>query len=236
MSAAPPEAGPMVLLVDDEPSLVQALDINLRARGYRTVTARDGRGALEAMTERHIDLVVLDLGLPDRDGLEVLTGIRGWSRVPVIVLSARHTSDDKVEALDAGADDYMAKPFELGELLARIRAALRRGSSEPEAPVVRTGRLEIDLGASTVRRDGEEVRLTPTEWRILEVLARSADRMVGQSTLLTQVWGPGYETETQYLRTYLATLRRKLEDEPSHPVHLITEPGLGHRLVTRRLG
>lgn len=176
---------------------------------------------------------MLDLGLPDRDGLEVLAGIRGWSRVPVIVLSARHTSDDKVEALDAGADDYVTKPFELGELLARVRAALRRGSSEPEAPVVRAGRLEIDLGASTVRRDGEEVRLTPTEWRILEVLARSADRLVGQTTLLTQVWGPGYETETQYLRTYLATLRRKLEDEPSHPVHLVTEPGLGHRLVTR---
>lgn len=221
-----------VLVVDDEPTLAQALAINLRARGYTCVTASNGSGALEAMTERHIDLVVLDLGLPDRDGLEVLAGIRGWSSVPVIVLSARHTSDDKVEALDAGADDFVTKPFELNELLARIRSALRRAAKGAESPSVTSGEVVIDLAASVVRRQGVEVRLTPTEWRIVEVLARSADRLVTQSSLLTQVWGPGYEGETHYLRTYIATLRRKLEQQPSHPEILITEPGLGYRLVT----
>ncbi|GAB3622496.1 response regulator [Mariniluteicoccus endophyticus] len=231
------ENRPTVLVVDDEPSLVRALEINLRARGFDTVSASHAQGALLASSERHVDLVILDLGLPDRDGLDVLAGIRGWSSVPIIVLSARHTSDDKVEALDAGADDYITKPFEINELMARIRAALRRGEpTSAEQPVVDAGPLRIDLAATRVTREGEEVRLTPTEWRILHLLARTPDVLVPQAKLLTEVWGPGYERETQYLRVYLATLRRKLERDPSHPAHLITEPGLGYRLSTRTDG
>lgn len=228
---------PTVLVVDDEPSLVRALEINLRARGFEAVTASDARGALLATGARHIDLVILDLGLPDHDGLDVIAGIRGWSSVPIIVLSARHTSDDKVEALDAGADDYVTKPFEINELMARVRAALRRTETAEEAqPVVVAGDLEIDLAATRVTRAGHEVRLTPTEWRIVQLLARNADVLVSRTRILTEVWGPGYERETQYLRVYLATLRRKLENDPSRPRHLLTEPGLGYRLSTRGEG
>lgn len=221
-----------VLIVDDEPTLVRALDINLRARGFATVTASSARGAILATSTRAIDLVLLDLGLPDGDGLRVIEGIRGWSGVPIIVLSARHTSDDKVEALDLGADDYVTKPFEMNELLARIRATLRRAAASEDDPVVVAGEAEIDLAAHQVSRAGAVVKLTPTEYRILELLARRANTLVTQQTLLSEVWGPGYNTQTQYLRVYVAALRRKLEPDPAHPRHLLTEPGMGYRLVT----
>ena len=220
------------LVVDDEPALVKALSINLRARHWEVITAADGAGALEAAAKRRIDVVVLDLGLPDLDGIEVIEGIRGWSKVPIIVLSARHDSDEKVAALDAGADDYVTKPFGMDELLARLRAMVRRAlpaDDSDDSPLVEAGSLIIDLARKKVSRDGDDVRLTPTEWHLLEVLVRNRGRLVSPQQLLGEVWGPGYRTETNYLRVYSAQLRRKLEDDPSHPRHLITEPGMGYR-------
>ncbi|MEV6978714.1 response regulator [Kitasatospora sp. NPDC093806] len=220
-----------VLVVDDEPQIVRALVINLKARKYEVDAAHDGASALELAAARHPDVVVLDLGLPDMDGVEVIKGLRGWTRVPIIVLSARHASDEKVEALDAGADDYVTKPFGMDELLARMRAAVRR--AEPVAgeddSLVATESFTVDLAAKKVNRDGMDVRLTPTEWHLLEVLVRNAGRLVSQTQLLQEVWGPAYRTETNYLRVYLAQLRRKLERDPSHPRHFITEPGMGYR-------
>jgi two-component system KDP operon response regulator KdpE len=218
-----------VLVVDDEPQIVRALRINLRARGYEVDAAPDGRTALELAARRHPDVVVLDLGLPDMDGVEVIRGLRGWLSVPIIVLSARHASDEKVESLDAGADDYVTKPFGMDELLARLRAAVRRAAPAAEAAVVETPAFTVDLAAKKVQREGVDVRLTPTEWHVLEVLVRNAGRLVSQQQLLREVWGPAYEHETNYLRVYLAQLRRKLEPDPSHPLHLITEPGMGYR-------
>jgi two-component system KDP operon response regulator KdpE len=215
--------------VDDEPQIVRALRINLRARGYEVDAAPDGRTALELAARRHPDVVVLDLGLPDMDGVEVIRGLRGWLSVPIIVLSARHASGEKVESLDAGADDYVTKPFGMDELLARLRAAVRRAVPAAEAAVVETPAFTVDLAAKRVRRDGADVRLTPTEWHVLEVLVRNAGRLVSQQQLLREVWGPAYEHETNYLRVYLAQLRRKLEPDPSHPRYLITEPGMGYR-------
>jgi two-component system KDP operon response regulator KdpE len=223
--------GPTVLIVDDEPALAKALSINLRARHWDVITASNGVAALEAAAKRPIDLAIIDLGLPDMDGIEVIEGIRGWSRVPIIVLSARHDSDEKVAALDAGADDYVTKPFGMDELLARLRANLRRSKPTDEAsePVVTAGSLEIDLAARRVVRDGRAIRLTPTEWHFLEVLVRNRGRLVSHQQLLTEVWGPGYRTETNYLRVYSAQLRRKLEDDPAHPKFIVTEPGMGYR-------
>ncbi len=220
-----------VLVVDDEPQILRALRINLSARGYEVTTAVDGASALRAAAERQPEVVVLDLGLPDMDGTEVLAGIRGWSKVPVIVLSARTDSSDKVDALDAGADDYVTKPFGMDELLARLRAAVRRGAAatESDQPVVETSSFTVDLAAKTVVRDGAEVHLTPTEWGMLEVLVRHRGKLVGQKALLQEVWGPAYATETHYLRVYLAQLRRKLEPEPARPRHLLTEAGMGYR-------
>jgi two-component system KDP operon response regulator KdpE len=220
-----------ILLVDDEPQLLRALSINLRARGYDVVTATDGGTALEAAAKTIPDLVVLDLGLPDLDGVEVVRGLRGWSQMPILVLSARDTQPDKVAALDAGADDYVTKPFGMDELLARVRAALRRSTTSDNGPVVTTADFVVDLAAKTVTRDGAEVRLTPTEWHILEVLIRNSEKLVGQRQLLQEVWGPAYGTETNYLRVYLAQLRRKLEPDPAHPRYLQTEPGLGYRFT-----
>ncbi|GAA3023807.1 MULTISPECIES: response regulator [Streptomycetaceae] len=220
-----------VLVVDDEPQIVRALVINLKARKYEVDAAHDGASALELAAARHPDVVVLDLGLPDMDGVEVIRGLRGWTRVPIIVLSARHASDEKVEALDAGADDYVTKPFGMDELLARMRAAVRRAepvAGEADSLVV-TESFTVDLAAKKVNRDGADVRLTPTEWHLLEVLVRNAGRLVSQTQLLQEVWGPAYRTETNYLRVYLAQLRRKLERDPSHPRHFITEPGMGYR-------
>ncbi|WP_033294781.1 response regulator [Amycolatopsis jejuensis] len=221
-----------VLVVDDEPQIVRALRINLNARGYKVITAHDGTAALKAVAETKPDVVVLDLGLPDLDGTEVIAGLRGWTTVPIIVLSARGDSADKVQALDAGADDYVTKPFGMDELLARLRAAVRRsavaGADGAEA-VVDAGSFTIDLAAKKVQRDGREVHLTKTEWGVLELLVRNRGRLVAQKQLLHEVWGPSYETESHYLRVYLAQLRRKLEPEPSRPRHLLTEPGMGYR-------
>jgi two-component system KDP operon response regulator KdpE len=218
-----------VLVVDDDRALARALAINLKARGFDVDVALGGREALSSAGSRPPDVVVLDLGLPDLDGLEVLEGLRGWTSVPVIVLSAREDQREKVAALDAGADDYVTKPFGMDELLARVRAAVRRAQPAPEAPVVNTDHFTVDLAARRVTSPDGEVRLTPTEWHLLEVLVRAQGRMVSQKQLLREVWGPAYEKETHYLRVYLAQLRRKLEPEPSHPVHLITEPGMGYR-------
>ncbi|GEK03050.1 response regulator [Streptomyces sp. NPDC003388] len=222
-----------VLVVDDEPQIVRALVINLKARQYEVDAAPDGRTALEVAASRHPDVVVLDLGLPDMDGVEVIRGLRGWTRVPILVLSARHSSDEKVQALDAGADDYVTKPFGMDELLARLRAAVRRaepvGPGEDDVTTVETGNFTVDLTAKKVNRAGKDVRLTPTEWHLLEVLVRNTGRLVSQKQLLQEVWGPSYGTESNYLRVYMAQLRRKLETDPSHPEHFITEPGMGYR-------
>ncbi len=221
-----------VLVVDDEPGLRQALVINLRARDYQVVAAPDGAAALEAAAREPPDAVVLDLGLPDMDGTDVIRGLRGWSRAPIIVLSARTGQGDKVEALDAGADDYVTKPFGMDELLARLRAALRRAVGEEDAPVVSTPSFTVDLAAKqALKGEGEAVRLTPTEWQLLEILVRNEGKLVPRRQLLQDIWGPAYETETNYLRVYIAQLRRKLETDPSHPRHLITEPGMGYRFV-----
>jgi two-component system KDP operon response regulator KdpE len=217
-----------VLIVDDEVQILRALQINLNARGYSTVTAFTGQGALEQAARHPVDVVVLDLGLPDLDGVEVIRRLRRWSDVPVVVLSARHGSDDKIQALDAGADDYVTKPFGMDELLARLRAALRRGTSA-DAPVVETEDFVVDLAARRVTQRGVAVRLTPTEWNILELLARNSGALVTHDELLTHVWGPAYSGETGYLRVYLAQLRRKLEPDPANPRHLLTETGLGYR-------
>lgn len=223
-----------VLVVDDEPQLLRALRINLKARGFAVSTAATGAAALSAAARFNPDVVVLDLGLPDIDGLTVLEGLRGWTTVPVIVLSARTDAADKVVALDSGADDYVTKPFGMEEFLARLRAALRRGAASgvtTESPVVDAGAFVVDLAAKQVTRAQEPVHLTPTEWGILEMLVRHEGKLVSQSDILNSVWGPGYLGQSNYLRVYLASLRRKLEDDPAHPRHLITEAGMGYRFV-----
>jgi two-component system, OmpR family, KDP operon response regulator KdpE len=222
-----------VLVVDDEPALARALAINLRAHGWEVVTAADGRSALEAAATVRPDVVVLDLGLPDLDGTEVIAGLRGWTSVPIVVLSARQHGEDKVEALDLGADDYVTKPFAMNELMARLRAAVRRAQdSAPAAadPLVTVGDLSIDLARKRVSKAGVDVRLTPTEWAFLELLARNLGRLVPREQVLREVWGPAYEHETHYLRVYAAQLRRKLEDDPSAPRHLVTTAGVGYTL------
>jgi two-component system, OmpR family, KDP operon response regulator KdpE len=222
-----------VLVVDDEPALARALAINLRAHGWDVVTAADGRSALEAAATVRPDVVVLDLGLPDLDGTEVIAGLRGWTSVPIVVLSARQHGEDKVEALDLGADDYVTKPFAMNELMARLRAAVRRAQdSAPAAadPLVTVGDLSIDLARKRVSKAGVDVRLTPTEWAFLELLARNLGRLVPREQVLREVWGPAYEHETHYLRVYAAQLRRKLEDDPSAPRHLVTTAGVGYTL------
>lgn len=218
-----------ILVVDDEPQLLRALRITLRARGYEVDTAADGTTALDIAARRHPEVVVLDLGLPDMDGVAVIEGLRGWFSAPIVVLSARQGSEDKVLALDAGADDYVTKPFGMDELLARLRAALRRSAPATDTSVITTAEFTVDLAAKRVRVGEEEVRLTPTEWGVLEVLVRNPGRLVSQRQLLHEVWGPSYRNETNYLRVYLAQLRRKLEPDPSHPRHLITEAGMGYR-------
>ncbi|KQU55286.1 two-component system response regulator [Rhodococcus sp. Leaf278] len=222
-----------VLVVDDEPQIVRALRINLTARGYNVVTASTGTGALRAIASEHPDVVILDLGLPDIGGLDVLAGLRGWSEIPVIVLSARTDSGDKIEALDAGADDYITKPFGMDEFLARLRVAVRRRATRTSSadPLVTTSSFTIDLASKTVTRDGEIVHLTRTEWGVLEMLARNAGKLVGQKELLRTVWGPGHDHGSNYLRIYMSQLRRKLEVDPGKPRHLITETGMGYRLV-----
>jgi two-component system KDP operon response regulator KdpE len=241
-AVAPARAGPRartgarVLLVEDEPGLLRALVINLRARQYDVVTASTGADALATAASRPPDAVILDLGLPDIDGTEVIVELRRWSKAPIIVLSGRASPGDKIGALDVGADDYVTKPFAMAELLARLRAVLRRDDPpQPGATTVTVGHCAVDLTAHTVTRtgdgngDGEAVRLTPTEWRILESLARRPGQLVSARQLLTEIWGPGYEPRTNYLRFHMARLRRKLEDDPARPRHLLTEPGMGYR-------
>jgi len=218
-----------VLIVDDEPQILRALQINLNARGYQTLPAADGASALDQAAKHAVDVVILDLGLPDMDGIDVIRGLRGWTDVPIIILSARHASDEKVDALDAGADDYVTKPFDLNELLARVRAATRRVGGAPESPTVETADFEISLIDKRVTRNGDAVRLTPIEWNILELLARNPGRLISQQQVLTHVWGPAYTKETQYLRVYIAQLRRKLEPDPARPRYLLTEAGMGYR-------
>jgi two-component system, OmpR family, KDP operon response regulator KdpE len=218
-----------VLVVDNKPQILRALGINLRARGYDVDLAADGERALDVAARNHPDVVVLDLGLPGIDGVDVIRGLRGWSQVPIVVLSVRDAEGDKVAALDAGADDYVTKPFGMDELLARLRAALRRAAPAEEEALVETADFTIDLAAKKVRRDGEEVRLTPTEWHLVEVLVRNRGRLVAQRQLLREVWGPQYHDETNYLRVFMAQVRRKLEPDPSHPRYFITEPGMGYR-------
>jgi two-component system KDP operon response regulator KdpE len=231
-----------VLVVDDEPQILRALGINLRARGYQVDLAPDGEHALMLAASHHPDVVVLDLGLPGIDGVDVIRGLRGWSTVPIVVLSVRDGERDKVAALDAGADDYVTKPFGMDELMARLRAALRRAAPAEEEPVVVTPDFTIDLSAKRVHRPGgeglgeraaeesqSEVRLTPTEWHLVEVLVRNQGKLVSQRQLLQEVWGPDYHDETAYLRVHMANVRRKLEPEPGRPRYFLTEPGMGYR-------
>jgi two-component system KDP operon response regulator KdpE len=218
-----------VLVVDDDTQLLRALRIHLAARGYEVHTAVDGTSALRAAGEHELDVIVLDLGLPDLDGTEVITALREFTTVPIIVLSARADSGDKVRALDRGADDYVTKPFGVDELMARLRAAVRRAATTPENGPIDAGELTIDVAAKIVRRSGEEVHLTPTEWSVLDLLVRNRGRLVGRKQLLREIWGPVERKETSYLRVYMAQLRRKLERDPAHPEHLITEAGMGYR-------
>ncbi|HEY2795263.1 MAG TPA: response regulator [Micromonosporaceae bacterium] len=218
-----------IVIVDDEPQILRALRINLQARGYEVHTAADGAEALQAAAAAHPDLIVLDLGLPDIDGIEVIHKLRAWTPVPIIVLSGRAGSRDKVDALDAGADDYITKPFGLDELLARIRAVTRRRVT-PGLTTARIGNYEIDLADHrVVGPDGSVVHLTKTEWQLLEIFVAEPGKLFGHRQLLQDVWGPSYHSETQYLRQYVAQLRRKLEVDPARPRHLITEPGMGYR-------
>jgi two-component system KDP operon response regulator KdpE len=221
-----------ILIVEDEPGLLRALGINLRARKYDVETASDGATALRLASRNPPDLVILDLGLPDMDGTEVIRGLRGWSQAPIVVLSAREGQSDKVDALDAGADDYLTKPFGMDELLARIRASLRRAQPAETEPVITTSRFTIDLAAKRVTTESGPVRLTPTEWHLLEILAKNAGKLVSRQQLMTEVWGPAYAKETNYLRVYMAQIRQKLEADPSHPRHFLTEPGMGYRFET----
>jgi two-component system, OmpR family, KDP operon response regulator KdpE len=243
-----------VLVVDDEPQILRALRINLRVREYEVHVAATGVEALQMASRYPPDLVILDLGLPDLDGVEVIQGLRGWTKAPIIVLSGRADSTDKVEALDAGADDYITKPFGVEELLARMRAAVRRTGTAEDRPTVRLGQLVVDLAAKRVTRQAavatgagpgpgvagrtgtgglaaypDDIRLTPTEWHLLEVLLRNPGRLLSRNQLLTEVWGPGYADATGNLRLYMAQLRRKLEPDPARPRWLITEPGMGYR-------
>ena len=232
-SARAPRSPVRVLVVDDDPAIVRTLAINLRARDYQVQVAHDGRTALEILTEESPDLMLLDLGLPDLDGVSVLRRLRAFSALPVIVLSARHSSDDKVEALDLGANDYVTKPFGVEELMARIRAALRQvpAESAAEPRVVTTPTLRLDLGEHLAHLNGVAVHLTPTEWRMVDTLTRRPGALVRQADLLREVWGPSYDKESNYLRVFMAQLRRKLEVVPSRPRHFVTEPGVGHRFV-----
>jgi two-component system KDP operon response regulator KdpE len=224
-----------ILIADDDPQILRALKVTLRARGYEIFTAGDGAEALEMAAGHHPDLVMLDLGMPKLDGVEVIQGLRGWTQVPILVVSGRTDAADKVDALDAGADDYVTKPFAIDELLARIRALTRRVVAPGDEPIVTFGSISVDFSAKqVVRRHGkrtENVRLTPTEWRILDLLVHSPDKLVTRESLLTQIWGPHHTKDTGYLRLYFAQLRKKLEPMPSEPRYLVTVLGMGYRFV-----
>jgi two-component system KDP operon response regulator KdpE len=218
-----------VLIVDDDPDLLDALAITLRAHRYAVDTAPSGTTGLEAARRHPPDIAVIDLGLPDLDGTTVIERLRGWTDAPIVVLSGRVDSRDKVKALDAGADDYVTKPFSADELLARLRAASRRASAQSAVPPIELGSATVDLAARRVTKDGADVHLTPTEWQLLDVLVRHPGKLLSRRTLLQSAWGPGYERADGSLRLYMAQLRRKLEDDPARPQHLLNEPGLGYR-------
>jgi two-component system KDP operon response regulator KdpE len=220
-----------VLVADDDPQILKALRIILTAHGYDVSLARDGREAIDVAAHDRPDVIVLDLGMPGLDGVAVIEAVRGWTTTPILVVSGRTDTSGKVDALDAGADDYVTKPFATEELLARLRALTRRVTETTDAPTVAFGDVAVDLAARQVTRAGQEVRLTPTEWAVLEQLVRNPRRLVTQQTLLTSVWGPTHTRDSGYLRIYLGTLRKKLEPEPSRPRHLLTEPGIGYRFV-----
>ncbi len=227
-------SAPEILIIEDDPQIRRFLRATFTAEEYRFHEALTAQEGLAQAAARQPDLIVLDLGLPDRDGLEVIRQVREWSRMPIIVLSARGQERDKIQALDSGADDYVSKPFAVGELLARIRAALRRTAALGQAgPVAafKAGRIEVDLEARVVRVDGSEVHLTPIEYKLLQTLIRHAGKVVTQRQLLLEVWGPQHMEQAQYLRVYMAQLRRKLEADPARPKNLLTEPGVGYRLV-----
>nr|WP_205835332.1 response regulator [Microbacterium sp. CFH 90308] len=219
------------MIADDDPQLVRALRITLTAHGYEVVAAPDGPSAIALAAKEHPDIVMVDLGMPRLDGVGVIQALRGWSTAPIIVVSGRTGSADKVEALDAGADDYVTKPFQVDELLARLRALSRRVATASEDPVVSFADVTVDLAAKSVSRAGERVHLTPTEWRILEFLARNPGTLVTRQALLKELWGTEQVTDTGYLRLYMSQLRKKLEPDPGHPAHLLTEQGMGYRLV-----
>ena len=220
-----------ILVADDDPQLVRALRITLAAHGYDVVAAADGAAAVTLAAQSHPDIVLLDLGMPHLDGVQVIQALRGWSAAPIIVVSGRTGSADKVEALDAGADDYVTKPFQIDELLARLRALTRRTASSAGEPTVTFGDVSIDLAARAVTRAGTRVHLTPTEWRMLEFLARNPGTLVTRQTLLKEIWSSEQVSDSGYLRLYMSQLRKKLETDPAHPVHLLTEQGMGYRLV-----
>ncbi|AZI58227.1 response regulator [Nakamurella antarctica] len=220
-----------ILIADDDPQILRALRVTLGARGYRIITAPDGASAIEAAMKHHPDLVMLDLGMPKVDGIGVITALRGWTQAPILVVSGRTGAADKVEALDAGADDYVTKPFSIEELLARIRALTRRVPNKESEPVITFGQVTVDLSAKQIHKGAESVRLTPTEWQILEFLLRHPGKLVTRQSLLTSVWGPNHTSDTGYLRLYLAQLRKKLEPEPAKPRYLITEAGMGYRFL-----
>jgi two-component system, OmpR family, KDP operon response regulator KdpE len=229
-----------ILIADDDPQILRALRITLGARGYDVVIAHDGTGALNAAIEHHPDLVMLDLGMPKLDGIAVIEALRGWATTPILVVSGRTGATDKVEALDAGADDYVTKPFSIDELLARIRALTRRVPAPDDEPLVVLGDTTVDLSAKQVTRRSEggdaTIRLTPTEWRLLEVLLRNPGKLITRQTLLTDVWGPNFTSDTGYLRLYIGQLRKKLEPVPAKPRFLLTEPGMGYRFDPAQSG
>lgn len=222
--------GARVLVVDDDPQILRAVRTNLRGHGYEVSTAPNGETAVDAVSANPIDLVILDLSLPGIDGHEVIKRVRAFSAVPILVLSVREAQDDKIAALDAGADDFVTKPFDMGELLARMRALGRRATDRAkDEPVVRYGALEIDLGRQLVLMDGEQIQLSPTEYRLLEAMATNPGKLLTHRWLLSKVWGPSYGQESHYVRTYVQYLRRKLGDDPGRPTYVVTEPGLGYR-------
>jgi two-component system KDP operon response regulator KdpE len=229
VSEAQAQATGRVLIVDDEPQIRRTLELNLAARGFAVDQATSGEMALELAARVHPDLVIVDLGLPGIDGIDVVRQLRTWGRVPILVLSARDSEASKVAALDAGADDYVTKPFGINELLARVRAAIRRAAVPEEEAVVTTPDFSVDLAAKRVSAGGHEIRLTPTQWHLVEVLVRNQGRLVTQRQLLQEVWGPGYGDESHYLRVFMAQIRRKLEPDPSRPRYFVTEAGMGYR-------
>jgi two-component system KDP operon response regulator KdpE len=233
MSNETTQIAPVALVIDDEPQIRRLLRVTLESNGYRVFDAATGQDGVVQAAQRRPEVVLLDLGLPDLEGVEVLKRLREWSRVPVIVLSVRDREDDKVAALDAGADDYVTKPFNSGELLARVRAALRHAQPAQELAVFRSGILEVDLAARVVRLGGKEIRLTATEYSLLRLFVQHAGKVLTHRQILREVWGPTYVEQTHYLRVYMAHLREKLEANPAQPERFITEPGVGYRMVEK---